>query len=86
MSMSELTRPAGALVPVTPSDTVEIVPPEGYHLPARGLLVGTAGAAGIVDGTGTQRAAVPLQLGYNYIQVRRVNSTSLTAANIFALF
>lgn len=86
MSQNDMTRPAGAVVPVTPSDTVEITPPDGYQLPARALLVGTAGAATIVDGVNQLRALIPLQAGYNPIQVRRVNSTGLTAANIWALF
>ncbi len=84
--MSDESSGYGAVVSVTASDTVEIVPPEGYSLPCKGLLVGTAGAATIVDGVNGLRASVPLQVGYNRIQVRRVNSTSLTAANIWALF
>lgn len=84
--MSNESDGYGAVVSVTASDTVEIVPPAGYSLPCKGLLVGTAGAATIVDGVNATRTLIPLQAGYNRIQVRRVNSTGLTAANIWALF
>lgn len=75
------TSPAGSVVPVTPHDSTNF--PQGV---CRALLVGTAGAADLVDGTGTTRSAVPLQAGYNPICVQRVNSTNLTAANIWALY
>lgn len=71
--------PAGAIVPVTPSDATNFAM-------CRALLVGTAGAADIVDGSGTLRASVPLQQGYNPIHCQRVNLTNLTAANIWALY
>jgi hypothetical protein len=85
MSKLDMTRPAGAVVLVTKSTTVEITPPPGYELPCRALLVGTAGDATIVDGIGVSRSAVPLQAGYNPLQCRRV-STGGTADNIWALF
>lgn len=87
MSKSELTRPAGAVVPVTKSDTVDIVPPPngGYELPCRALWVGTAGTATIIDGTGATRTDVPLIVGPNPFQVRRV-LTGGTASDIWALF
>lgn len=65
------------------SDTVDL--PGGT---ARGLLVGTAGAATILDASGstTSRLLVPLQAGFNPIAVKRVFSTNLTADNIWALY
>jgi hypothetical protein len=65
-------------VAVTPSDTTELTPP-------RGLLVGTAGNATLMDQTGAT-ALMPLQAGYNPISPRRVFATGLTAANIIALY
>lgn len=73
------TGPAVAIVPVTPSDSVDITL-------TRGLLVTEAGTATIVDGTGTQRASVPLQAGYNPLAVKRIFLTGLTATGIFALY
>lgn len=82
MSQNDMTRPAGAVVPVTAG--VAIVPPDGYVLPARALLVGTAGTATLTDGAGKSRANVPLQQGYNPIQVMAIDSAS--ASDIWALF
>jgi hypothetical protein len=73
------TGSATMVVPVTPSDVT------GFKT-CRALLVGTAGAATLVDASGETRTAVPLQAGYNPISVQRINSTSLTAANIWALY
>ena len=84
MSGSELTRPSGKLRKVSGSDTVDL--PDG---PCRGLLVGTAGNARIIDASGfdvTASNLVPLQAGYNPIQVLRIYSTGLTASNIWALY
>lgn len=75
------TSPAGSVVPVTPSDATNF--PQGV---CRALLVGTAGAADLVDGSGTTRSAVPLQAGYNPICCQRINSTNLTASNIWAIY
>ncbi|HJS46263.1 MAG TPA: hypothetical protein VJ753_07675 [Rhizomicrobium sp.] len=71
---------AKALAPVTPDDDNNL--PGGI---ARGLLVGTAGTANIIDGSGNNLTGVPLQQGYNPIQVRRV-LTGGTADDIWALF
>lgn len=82
--MTQQVRPAAAVVLVSASDTVDL--PRG---PCRALLVGTAGAARIMDGEGTDTGGsnlVPLQAGYNPIQVKRIFSTGLTAANIWALY
>jgi hypothetical protein len=76
-----LNSPADRIAPVTASDTVDL--PGG---PCRALLVGTAGNADIRDQRGTLVSTVPLQAGYNPIRVLRVQSTNLTAANIFALY
>ena len=76
-----LIGPARQIVAVSASDTVNL--PNGV---CRGLLVGTAGAADIIDATGTLRSAVPLQAGYNPIGVQRVNLTNLAAANIWAMY
>lgn len=70
---------AQAVIPVTPADTDL---PQGV---CRALLVGTAGAANIQDATGTTRAAVPLQAGYNPIQCKQVRLGTV-AANIWALY
>jgi hypothetical protein len=70
-----------AVKAVTPSDTEDF--PDGM---ARGLLVGTAGAATILPADGGQATLIPLQAGYNWIAVRRVFLTGLTAANIWALY
>lgn len=80
-SGASLVAPAGRWVPVTASDTLDL--PDGV---CRALLVGTAGAADIIDADGTARSAVPLQAGYNPGGVQRVKATSLTAANIWALY
>lgn len=74
-------RSARTYVPVTPSDTVDL--PDGI---ARALLVGTPGAATLQDRNGVVRTGVPLQAGYNPIDVKRVYLTALGAANIWALY
>jgi hypothetical protein len=70
---------AKAIVPVVPADA---------DLPGgicRGLLIGTAGTGNLVDGAGNTITAVPLQQGYNPIQVRQVR-TGGTADDIWALY
>lgn len=51
----------------------------------RGLLVGTAGTANLGDADGTTTTDVPLQAGYNPLQVKQVR-TGGTADNIWALY
>lgn len=51
----------------------------------RGLLVGTAGTANLMQPDGTVRANVPLQAGYNPLQVKQVR-TGGTASDIWALY
>lgn len=78
-SKIELGRPAGSMVAVTKSNSVDIA--DG---PSRALLVGTAGTANIVMADGTTLSNVPLQQGYNPLRVQRVN-TGGTASDIWAL-
>lgn len=75
-----LNAPASRMVPVTPSDDDDL--PEGV---CRALLVGTAGSANLLDASGAERTAVPLQQGFNPIGVKRVK-TGGSAANLWALY
>ena len=75
------TSPKGRIVAVTAADNADLT--KGT---CAALLVGTAGAADIVDEFGNAASAVPLQQGYNPIRVRRIKSTNLTASNIWALY
>lgn len=79
MSTSDLTRPSGKIREVTKADSNL---PDGA---CRGLLVGTAGTANLMDTTGAVLADVPLTAGYNPIQVLQVR-TSGTADDIWALY
>jgi len=65
--------------PVTKADSDL---PDG---PARGLLVGTAGTANLMDGAGEIRSGVPLQAGFNPMMVKQVR-TGGTADDIWALY
>jgi len=76
-----LDSPASRIAPVTPSDDTDL--PDGV---CRALLVGAAGAATVIDATGAERAAVPLQAGYNPLRVARVMATGLAASDIWALY
>lgn len=51
----------------------------------RALLVGTAGSANIMDGSGEIRLGVPLQQGYNLIMCKQIR-TGGTADNIWVLY
>lgn len=51
----------------------------------RGLLVGTAGLANLMDVDGNVRTGIPLQQGYNPLVVRQVR-TGTAASNIWALY
>lgn len=79
MSANDPTRPSGKIVPVTKAnnDLADGV--------TRGLLVGTAGTANLMDETGEIRTSVPLQAGYNPLKVKQVR-TSGTASDIWALY
>ena len=72
------SAPAKSYIPVTASDTT-------VFALSRALLVGTAGAATLVDENGAVRVGVPLQAGYNPISACQVYATGLTAANIWRL-
>lgn len=76
-----LTAPASKVVAVSANDSTDL--PDGV---CRSLLVGTAGAATIIDASGATATLIPLQAGYNPIGVTRVKATGLTAANIWALY
>lgn len=78
-SKLELGRPAGTLVKITKSDTVDI-----GGGPCRGLLVGTSGTATLIMADGATVSSVPLQQGYNPLQVKRVKSGG-TSDDIWAL-
>lgn len=71
--------PADKYVPVTKADG-EL--PGGL---CRGLLVGTAGTANLMERDGTVRTGLPLQQGYNPLVVRQVR-TGGTATDIWALY
>lgn len=78
---SPLTRsaPAWSYPPVTKADA---------DLPGgtcRGLLVGTAGTANLMDADGNIRTNVPLQQGYNPLICKQVR-TGGTATDIWALY
>jgi len=78
---SNTTIPAKRVVAVTANDDTDL--PNGI---CRALLVGTDGAATIIDASGGTATLIPLQMGYNPIGVQRVKATGLTAANIWALY
>ena len=73
------TVSAHRFVPVTKADANL---PDGV---TKGLLVGTAGTANLMQFDGTTRANVPLQQGYNPLQVLQVR-TGGTATDIWALY
>lgn len=81
LRLASMQSPAESLVPVNGDDAIDLDP-----APCRGLLVGTAGSADLIDASGVHRNGVPLQAGYNPIQVRRVKFSNLTASNIWALY
>jgi hypothetical protein len=76
---TDATSSSGYFVPVTKADANLT---DGV---CRGLLVGTAGTANLMDAKGNTRANVPLQAGYNPLSVLQVR-TGGTADAIFALY
>lgn len=76
-----LSSPASKIVAVSANDDTDL--PNGV---CRALLVGTAGAATIIDASGNTCTLLPLQQGYNPIGITRVKATGLTASNIWALY
>lgn len=77
--MSGKTNPAAQYAPVTKANA------NLASGACRSLLVGTAGTANLMQPDGTIRADVPLQEGYNYLEVPQVR-TGGTAANSWALY
>jgi hypothetical protein len=76
---SSLVTPAREYAPVTKADA---------DLPGgvcRGLLVGVAGTANLMQIDGTIRADVPLAVGYNPLVALQVR-TGGTASGIWALY
>lgn len=73
------TATSGFFPPVTKADADL---PDGI---CRGLLVGTAGTANLMDADGNIRANVPLQAGYNALSCKQVR-TGGTSSDIFALY
>ena len=81
--MSEFWDPnnlatARDVLPVTPSDTVDL--PDGV----RCLLIGTAGNLQVTTAAGEIRALTNVPVGYFMCQVSRVWATNTTATNIGA--
>ena len=79
-----LAAPGSAIKFVTANDSTDL--PFGI---CRGLLVGTGGAARIIDADGNDSGGsnlVPLQTGYNPLGVKRIYSTGLVASNIWAIY
>ena len=70
--------PSGIYVPVTKGTALA-------SGPCRGLWVGTAGTANLVDYDGITRSNVPLFQGLNPLGCTAVNSGG-TAADIWALY
>jgi len=51
----------------------------------RGLWVGTAGAADMIDGYGDVMSGFPLQVGYNPVVVSEITTLS-SAANVWGIY
>lgn len=51
----------------------------------RGLLVGTAGTATVTDADGNSVANIPLQAGYNPLQIQKLTALG-TASDVWALY
>lgn len=73
------SAPARTFVPVTKADE------DLTGGTCRGLLVGTAGTANLMQQDGTIRTNVPLQAGYNPLSVLQIRLGG-TAADIWALY
>lgn len=82
LANGNMTAPGTSIVKITPSDSVDFDT-------CRALLVGTGGDARIITADDVNTGGtdlVPLQTGYNPISVKRIYSTGLTAANIWAIY
>lgn len=85
--MSHLNQGTGELLAssIPASTIIAVVSGEAFSRgPCRALLVGTAGTATVVDRDGHTATNIPLQQGYNPLQVSIV--TLGTAANVWALY
>lgn len=76
--MTHKVRPATVHFKITKGTAF----PQGL---CRGLLVGTAGTANLVQEDDTVTTDVPLQQGYNPLAVKQVNAGG-TADDIWALY
>jgi len=81
MNPEALITPAQTILPVTPSDSVDL--PGGV---CRALWVGAAGSATIIDARGNTCANFPLIAGLNPIGVKKVFLSNITASSIWALY
>lgn len=73
---------------MAPADKFEPVTLANADLPGgvcRGLLVGTAGTANIMERGGAIRTNVPLTVGYNWLVCKQLR-TGGSATNIWALY
>ena len=75
-----LAAPSGRIRPITKNDSADL--PDGV---CRGLLVGTAGTANLVDASGQSLTDVPLPAGIVPVGVARV-LTGGTADDLWALY
>lgn len=79
--------PADSITAVVKSDTNDVWG-VAYNAttsrPCRGLLVGTAGSATVIDANGNTAALIPLQQGYNPIRVKQIKNVG-DAGDIWAL-
>lgn len=84
--MQSISQVAGGIA----TDGVKVTASDSADFPAcNGLNVGTAGNARIIFADGRDTGGTdlyPLQAGYNPISVKRIYSTGITAANIWALY
>lgn len=76
---SNWTSPAEGILEITPSDSAD------NTTGSRGILCETGGDAKVTTKAGNT-VTIPLQQGYNPIQIVRLWSTGLTASGLFALY
>ncbi len=83
------TSPSGCILPVTPSDTVNLAPPTTFNPASRGLSITVLGTVSVLTACGqtVSFASGELLVGVIYgLSVVRVNSTGTTATGIKAYF
>lgn len=84
LGYGDLSSPGTKLKLVTASDSTDL--PDGI---CRAILIGTAGDARIIDADGNDSGAtelVPLPAGILPVGFKRIYSTGLTAARIWAIY